>query len=162
VSPPQDTSIRITPNDVTPTLVKRIMGAAGDTLVMRRGHLLVNGVAAPGRNTQVVLPDSMAADPNPLFAWEHRVEVRGSRFGPPVAAPTLHDWGPIVVPPEMFFMMGDNRDNSVDSRFYGLVPRENIRGTPAFVYYSYDAGEGLPYVRAVTEIRWSRLGTWIR
>jgi signal peptidase I len=59
-------------------------------------------------------------------------------------------------------MMGDNRDNSVDSRYYGPVPRENLRGTPTFVYYSYDPIDGLDYVRALTEIRWRRLGTWIR
>ena len=58
-------------------------------------------------------------------------------------------------------MMGDNRDNSVDSRYYGPVPRANLRGTPTFVYYSYDPACDAPLCR-VTGIRWRRLGTWIR
>lgn len=162
VSPPQDAAIRITPTDVTPTLIKRIVGVAGDTLVMRQGRLLVNGTVAPGQNTDHVLPDAIADQPQPLFSWQHRIEVRGSRFGPPSASPSLHNWGPIVIPAGMFFMLGDNRDNSVDSRYYGLVPRANLRGTAMFVYYSYDTEGGIDYFRAVTEIRWRRLGTWIR
>ena len=59
-------------------------------------------------------------------------------------------------------MMGDNRDNSVDSRYYGIVPRRNFRGRPTFVYYSFDMERGVDYFRAITEIRWRRLGTWIR
>ena len=162
VSPPQDAAIRITPTDVTPMLIKRIVGVAGDTLMMRQGRLLVNGTVAPARNTDYVLPDAIADQPHPLFAWQQRIEVRASRFGPPPASASLHNWGPLVVPAGMFFMLGDNRDNSVDSRYYGPVPRANLRGTPMFVYYSYDTESGVDYVRAVTEIRWRRLGTWIR
>lgn len=162
VSPPQDPSIRITPKNVTPTLVKRIVGMGGDTLMMRQGRLSVNGVDVATPNTAYLLPESVASVPQPIFEWEHAIEIRGSRFGPPVERPSLHEWGPIVVPVEMFFMMGDNRDNSVDSRYYGPVPRENLRGRPMFVYYSYSPEEGVEYLRALTAIRWSRLGTWIR
>lgn len=162
VSPPQDPAIRITPDDVTPTLVKRIVGIPGDTILMRRGVLVVNGTIVASHNTTTVLPDDIANAPSPLFDWQHHFEVAGSRFGDPVIKPTVHDWGPLVVPSEMFFMLGDNRDNSVDSRYYGLVPRANLRGTPTFVYHSYDTESGLDYFRAITEIRWRRLGTWIR
>jgi signal peptidase I len=161
ISPPQDVTIRIAPNEVTPTLVKRIVGVAGDTLVMRHGQLTVNGVAVPSPNA-FVLPDSFADQPQTIFAWQHQIEIRDSRFGQPVTAPSLHEWGPLVVPPGTFFMMGDNRDNSVDSRYYGPVPRANLRGTPMFVYYSYDPERGIDYVRALTAIRWHRLGDWIR
>ncbi|HET9775178.1 MAG TPA: signal peptidase I [Gemmatimonadaceae bacterium] len=161
VSPPQDPTIRITPQQVTPTLVKRIVGIGGDTLLMRHGHLLVNGAAVAAPNS-FLLPDSIADQPQPIFEWQHRIELGGSRFGPPIAAPSLHEWGPIIVPDGTYFMMGDNRDNSVDSRYYGPVPRANLRGTPTFVYYSYDPESGLDYFRAVTAIRWGRLGTWIR
>lgn len=162
VSPPQDAAIRITPTDVTPMLVKRIVGVGGDTLMMRHGRLLINGTVTPARNTDYVLPDAIADQPQPLFSWQRRIEVRGSRFGPPPALPSLHNWGPLVIPAGMFFMLGDNRDNSVDSRYYGPVPRANLRGTPMFVYYSYDTERGVDYFRAVTEIRWRRLGRWIR
>jgi signal peptidase I len=160
VSPPQDPSIRISPDDVTPTLVKRIVGVAGDTLLMRRGQLIVNGRPMPSPNS-FVLPDDVADQPQPIFAWQHRIEISGSRFGSPVQDPSLHEWGPIVVPAGTFFMMGDNRDNSVDSRYYGLVPRANLRGTPTFIYYSYDPERGIEYLRAATAIRWNRLGHWI-
>jgi signal peptidase I len=161
VSPPQDPTIRISPEDVTPTLVKRIVGVSGDTLLMRHGHLLVNGASVDSPNS-FVLPDTIADQPQAIFAWQHRIEHRGSRFGAPVADPSLHEWGPVVVPDGTYFMMGDNRDNSVDSRYYGPVPRANLRGTPTFVYYSYDPEAGLDYFRAITAIRWRRLGTWIR
>ena len=70
-------------------------------------------------------------------------------------------------------MMGDNRYCSKDSRYWGVVPKENIRGRPLFVYYSYvpGAGEGTDQcsgqvsdrpVSFITDIRWSRLGHWIR
>jgi len=152
ISPPQDFTIRISPDEITPTLVKRIVGVAGDTLLMRHGQLIVNGVSFGSPNS-FALPDSVADQPQPIFAWQ---------FGPPVAAPSLHEWGPVIVPDGSYFMMGDNRDNSIDSRYYGPVPRTNLRGTPMFVYYSYDPESGLDYFRAVTAIRWRRLGTWIR
>lgn len=162
VSPAQDPAIRISPDDSTPTLVKRIAGVAGDTLMMRHGELLVNGVVSPRYNDVFVLPDSIGDQPQPLFQWQRSLAVSGSRFGAPVASPSTHEWGPIVVPSGTYFMIGDNRDNSVDSRYYGPVARDRIRGTPMFVYYSYDQNEGIDYLRAVTGIRWRRLGTWIR
>ena len=160
VSPPQDVTIRISPDEVTPILVKRIVGVAGDTLVMRHGQLAVNGRFVPSPNA-FRLPDAAADQPQALFAWQHQIELRGSRFGPPVAAPSLHEWGPLVVPSGTFFMMGDDRDDSVDSRYYGPVPRANLRGTPMFVYYSYDPECGAGYLCGVSAIRWHRLGRWI-
>jgi signal peptidase I len=160
-SPPQDPSIRIAPDEITPTLVKRIVGVGGDTLAMREGRLYVNGVAE-SRPVIPGAPDTFTSDPMPIFRWQHAVETSASSLGPAVARPTLHEWGPLVVPRGTYFMMGDNRDDSVDSRFYGPVPRANLRGTPTFVYYSYEPDVGTPYLRAVTAIRWWRLGTWIR
>ncbi|AHG92719.1 signal peptidase I (plasmid) [Gemmatirosa kalamazoonensis] len=154
VSPPQDPSIRMAPDEITPVLVKRIVGVGGDTLAMRAGRLYVNGVAESRGATPA---SDFTREPLPIFAWQHQLETSSAS-----TRPTLHDWGPLVVPRDMYFMMGDNRDDSVDSRFYGPVPRANLRGTPTVVYYSYDTEAGLDWFRAVTEIRWRRLGTWIR
>ena len=162
VSPSQDPAIRISPDDSTPTLVKRIAGVGGDTLLMRHGELLVNGVVAARRNEAFLLPDSVADQPMTLFDWQHSLEARGTRFGTPVAMPSAHEWGPIIVPTGTYFMIGNNRDNSVDSRYYGPVARDRIRGTPMFVYYSYNPEDGIEYIRAATTIRWRRLGAWIR
>lgn len=73
-------------------------------------------------------------------------------------APDLHNWGPLVVPPDSLFLLGDNRDASYDGRYYGFVPRENLLGRPFVVYYSYDddSWRSLPFVTAV---RWHRLFT---
>jgi len=161
VSPPQVEAIRITPDQVTPTLVKRIVGVAGDTVFMRAGVLYVNGTAEPGTDSVPSATDPRNVE-DALFSWQQGIALRGSRFGEPVAKPTLHNWGPLLVPAGHFFMMGDNRDNSVDSRYYGAVPRENMRGRPTFVYYSFDMEQGVDYFRAFTEIRWKRLGTWIK
>jgi signal peptidase I len=75
---------------------------------------------------------------------------------PATYQPDLHDWGPIVVPPDSFFMMGDNRDSSYDGRYWGFLPRLNVRGRPLIVYFSYDKNsyKPLPFLSA---IRWGRL-----
>ena len=161
-SPPQDPAIRISPEEITPTLVKRVIGVPGDTLYMRDALLFVNGIAQPRKDsTDIATPDVANAEQQ-FFNWQHEFELKSSHFGDPVTKPTLHSWGPLVVPAGRYFMMGDNRDNSVDSRYYGLVPRQNFRGRPTFVYYSFDMDRGVPYFRALTQIRWRRLGTWIR
>ena len=107
-------------------------------------------------STQPDFPDD--AD----FAWQARYGLTNTRFGSAPAQPTHDNWGPLLVPPTHYFMMGDNRYDSKDSRYWGFVPRKNFRGRPMFVYYSYDTEAGLDYFRAVTEIRWSRIGHWVR
>ena len=161
--------------DFTPTLVKRLIGMPGDTLYMRQGQLYLNGVP----QHQSFAATNPKTDPNAIdrdFDWQHTVEVTGSRFGAPPAQPTHDDWGPLVVPANHYFMMGDNRYCSKDSRYWGVVPRENVRGTPLFVYYSYVPGpppaekpldpcDGQISDRPLpplTDIRWTRLGHPIR
>ena len=150
-------------NDPTPTLVKRLVGTPGDTLYMRNGLLYLNGIAQRQGYGIVATPDSgMGNFVSPLFDWQKKFGLRSSRFGPTPAQPRLDNWGPIVVPPNKLFMMGDSRHNSKDSRYWGLVPRENVRGKPLFVYYSYNADDSDRPLPFITDIRWSRLGHWIR
>lgn len=150
------------PQDPTPTLVKRLVAVAGDTVHMRGGLLHVNGTPKPQ-------PDAMRENPHadgsfhvPLFDWQKKYEVRGSRLGDPPASATLDDWGPLAIPDGFLFMLGDNRYDSKDGRYWGLVPRENVRGRPSFVYYSYNAADSDRALPFITDIRWGRLGTVIR
>ncbi len=158
--------------DFTPTLVKRLIGMPGDTLFMRDGLLNVNGV--PQR--QSFASSNPGGDNNSVaanFEWQHTIEAKNTRFGPPPAQPTLGNWGPLIIPANRYFMMGDNRYCSKDSRYWGVVPRDNIRGRPLFVYYSYVPGpddsndpcsgqvSDRP-VSFITDIRWTRLGHWVR
>ena len=150
-------------NEATPTLVKRLVGTPGDTLYMRNGLLYLNGIAQRQGYGIAAAPDSgMGNFVSPLFDWQKKVGLKSSRFGSAPAQPSLDNWGPIVVPPNRLFMMGDSRHNSKDSRYWGFVPRENVRGKPLFVYYSYNADDSDRPLPFITDIRWSRLGHWIR
>jgi signal peptidase I len=150
-------------NDPTPTLVKRLVGTPGDTLYMRSAVLYVNGIAQrQGFGTSPTANPEAANAVDPLFDWQKKVGLKASRFGAAPAQPTHDNWGPFVVPPSRLFMMGDSRYNSKDSRYWGFVPRENVRGKPLFVYYSYNADDSDRPLPMLTDIRWSRIGHWIR
>ena len=149
--------------DPTPTLVKRLVGTPGDTLFMRKGVLYVNGIAQrQGFGATSPVNPEMANSVDPLFDWQKKVGLRSSRFGAAAAQPNHDNWGPLVVPPRRLFMMGDSRYNSKDSRYWGFVPRENVRGKPLFVYYSYNADDSDRPLPMITDIRWSRIGHWIK
>jgi len=90
------------------------------------------------------------------------VGLTSSRFGGAPAQPTHDNWGPFVVPAGHYFMMGDSRYNSKDSRYWSFVPRKNIRGKPMFVYYAYNADDSDRPLPFITDIRWGRIGHWIR
>jgi signal peptidase I len=149
--------------DPTPTLVKRLVGTPGDTLYMRDGLLHVNGIAQrQGFGADTTPEPGLANSVDPLFDWQKKVGLKTSRFGAAPAQPTHDNWGPLVVPSRRLFMMGDSRYNSKDSRYWGFVPRENVRGKPLFVYYSYNADDSDRPLPMLTDIRWSRIGHWIR
>lgn len=149
--------------DPTPTLVKRLVGTPGDTLFMRKGVLYVNGIAQrQGYGASTPVNPEMANSVDPLFDWQKKVGLRSSRFGAAVSQPNHDNWGPLVVPPRRLFMMGDSRYNSKDSRYWGFVPRENVRGKPLFVYYSYNADDSDRPLPMITDIRWGRIGHWIK
>jgi signal peptidase I len=152
-------------DDPTPTLVKRMVGMPGDTLFMRQGLLYVNGVPQRQGFGATAGPSASSSQPNEtseLFAWQHRIELKQSRFGAAPAQPTHDNWGPLLIPAGNYFMMGDNRYESKDSRYWGIVPRENVRGRPIFVYYSYRADDSDRPLPFITDIRWGRIGTRIR
>lgn len=140
------------PHDPTKHYVKRLVGLPGDTLAMQDKTLTVNGepVAEPYARHEDPL-DAHSPDMN----WQAQYltgQVERLRY-----RPTRDNWGPIVVPPEQYFVLGDNRDDSQDSRYWGFVDGEAIRGKPLFVYYSFNP-RTLEQVPWLTEIRWDRIG----
>ncbi|MEP7227572.1 MAG: signal peptidase I [Gemmatimonadales bacterium] len=138
-------------------VVKRLIGMPGDTLSMENGELFRNGA-------RVNEPYAVRSDPTRSEDPIQRAKMREWQLPHLVNRdeatyqPDLQEWGPIVVPPDSFFMMGDNRDSSYDGRYWGFLPRANVRGRPLVVYFSYDPSSwrALPFVTAV---RWSRLFT---
>jgi signal peptidase I len=130
-------------------LVKRVIGLPGEKVELRHRELYIN--------------DHKLDEP-------YVVHIDAQEVG------RRDNFGPIRIPPDHFFFMGDNRDNSNDSRFWGLAPRESFIGKPLFVYWSY---EDEPYSREltvsewlehtasvathfVTKTRWLRTGTVLR
>ncbi|MGE5278252.1 MAG: signal peptidase I [Acidobacteriota bacterium] len=104
-------------------LVKRAVAGPGNTVQVRDKALYVDGKPADGPYVQHIYPDLYRkTDPEP------------SEMG------VIRDqFGPFAVPPGRYFGMGDNRDNSLDSRFWGPIPRPNIFGRPFLIYWSYEA-----------------------
>lgn len=137
------------------TVVKRVVGMPGDTLAMEDNRLQVNGGAVD--EPFVIRTDPLADHEDPkMRGWQMRYLV--SDRDPRRYRPTLKNWGPIVVPPDSFFVMGDNRDNSYDSRYWGFLGRDRIRGRPLVVYFSYDPSGVLP-LPILSAVRWGRLLT---
>lgn len=149
--------------DPTPTLVKRLIGMPGDTIYARDGLVYINGAAQRQGYASAANPKGEGTIHDPLMEWQHRIELTGTRFGAPPKEPQVDNWGPLLVPQGHYFMMGDNRYFSKDSRFWGVVPRANVRGRPLFIYYSYVGGgesdRPLPFI---TDIRWGRIGHLIK
>ena len=123
------------PEDPTRDFIKRVIGLPGDTIEMRNKKVYVNGAPLSEPYAHFIYPpeepDSSAPD------------VSTSRD-------LLRAFPEMKVPPDNYFMMGDNRDNSEDSRYWGFMPRDYVKGKALFVYFSF--GEG-----GVANIRWSRL-----
>ena len=135
------------------TVVKRVVGMPGDTLAMEDNLLMVNGAAAA--EPFVLKTDPLADHEDPkMRGWQARY-LTGGR-DPRAYRPTLKNWGPILVPADSFFVMGDNRDNSYDSRYWGFLGRDRIRGRPLVVYFSYDPNGILP-LPIFSSVRWGRL-----
>jgi signal peptidase I len=136
-------------------VVKRVIGMPGDTLEMRRGTLVRNGEDTP--EPYILRLDSLSDPIEPeMKAWQ--VGYLLPSVDRDDYHPSRDNWGPLVVPTGQYFVMGDNRDTSYDSRYWGFVDRRVIRGRPLFVYYSFDQGSP-KRVRFLTAIRWGRLGT---
>ncbi|HYD54363.1 MAG TPA: signal peptidase I, partial [Gemmatimonadaceae bacterium] len=150
------------PEDPSKNFVKRLVGLPGDTLAMRDGMLVRNSEALPERYVSHSEP---GVDPaGEEFRWQRDYVVRTADAAAGAAAayhPSRNNWGPLVVPEGNYFVLGDNRDNSLDSRYWGFVPDSLVKGRPFVIYYSFspDTSEHLAWL---TQIRWTRLGERVR
>ena len=151
------------PHEPEKNYVKRVVGVPGDTLEMRDKVLLVNGGPLEEPYAQYIDQEGDAV--HQAMTWQ-----RGFLVASPTAKryrssgryhPSRDTWGPIHVPDGSYFVLGDNRDNSEDSRYWGFVSRDAIRGRPWVVYYSFDRTEGDP-VPWINAVRWDRVGHVIR
>jgi len=142
------------PKDPSTLYIKRIAGVPGDTLAMRDGVLLIDGRA---QAEPYATHSDTSADPAPEeFRWQRGYLVpQGSVEDGD--HPSRNNWGPLVVPEQSYFVLGDNRDNSLDSRYWGFVPARSIEGRPIFVYYSYEP-DTTGRFPLLTHVRWHRIG----
>jgi signal peptidase I len=138
-------------------LVKRLIGLPGDTLIMRDKNLFVNGEPAV---EPYVHQDRSTGDFNDaVMGWQE--EFLSSGVDRASYYPTRDNWGPIVVTEGKLFLLGDNRDESYDSRYWGFLDRNRIEGRVALIYFSYNK-ESLRPFPWLREIRWSRIGDRVR
>jgi signal peptidase I len=110
------------PDNPDRDFIKRVVGLPGDHIQEVDKTVSVNGTPFPTTHTYHTDPHTYAADENLQEVYRKR-----------------DNFGPVQIPPDGYWAMGDNRDNSYDSRFWGPVPRDNIKGRALLVYWSYQA-----------------------
>jgi signal peptidase I len=122
------------PMDIRQTFVKRVMGVPGDHLRLANKRVFLNGhpLEEPYKYNKTEYIDSYRDN----FPGEPNVNLYQPAQEMLMNNVQNHE---VVVPPGHYFAMGDNRDSSLDSRYWGFVPRENIIGKPLIIYWSYDA-----------------------
>ena len=139
--------------------VKRVIGVPGDTIQVRDKTVSVNGV--PQDEPYKIHVDSTVYGTDPWTPEDLKIR---------------DNYGPVKVPPNHYFVMGDNRDNSNDSRYWGFVTWEELIGKPLFIYWSYESDPYLPGDKTFREwvdsyatiavhffdkTRWFRIGTLV-
>lgn len=140
--------------------IKRCIAVAGDTIEVRNGDVYING--RPEGIKEFI---GRKYDPEDgYYVLEYRVNTpEGKKYvirHYENRNPALDNYSPVVVPEGHLFMMGDNRDNSQDSRWWGTLPYDNVVGQAMIIYFSWD--KRVPLQRVHKKIRWGRIGDVIR
>lgn len=119
------------PKDPDKDFIKRVIGVPGDTVKVRNKKIFVN-------NVQLSVDHGVHSDPNIIPAQMNQRD----------------NFGPVTVPENSYFVMGDNRDNSYDSRFWGFVGEKAIKGKAFIIYWSWDSDN--------FGVRWGRIGSLLK
>jgi signal peptidase I len=127
-----DVVVFVFPEDRTKDFIKRVVAIPGDTVEVRAGMLYLNGERAP--------------DPHAYFEKSAAERLPGSQ---------ADYMAPLKLGPGQYFMMGDNRDHSYDSRFWGPITRNAIEGRALFIYWS--CADELSALSCFYDVRWSRI-----
>jgi signal peptidase I len=135
--------------------IKRVIGLPGDTVELREKKVYINGKPLDEPYVHFLQPPGGESELHEVTSFDVRER-----------------YGPVTVPANQYCMMGDNRDNSQDSRYWGFMPRENVKGKALLIYWSYEAGredyeeegagatiKGLAsvFVHFFTRTRWDRM-----
>ena len=146
------------PDDPNRDFIKRVIGLPGDTIELKSKKVYIDGKPLDEPYVHFLTPPS--AENEEITAYDVR-----------------ENFGPVTVPPDHLFVMGDNRDNSEDSRYWGFLPRSYVKGKALVIYWSYEAGRedyedqglgasikqmGSILVHFFTKTRWERLFHQIR
>jgi signal peptidase I len=156
---------------ITTNYVKRVIGVPGDHIRIEGQNVIVNGTVLPEHRIDAIDHNDKA----PLEIRKNPPRKAGESYDvywrPDVEEDDypifqfVGDGKEIVVPAAHYFVMGDNRNNSEDSRWWGFVSRDLVIGRAMFVYWSYDESApatGNPLVDFFTNTRWSRTGTMVK
>jgi len=136
--------------------IKRVIGLPGETLQLKDKKIFINGKPLDEPYVHFLEPPRGSSELSEVTSSDVR-----------------ENYGPVTVPPNQYFMMGDNRDNSADSRYWGFMPRDYVKGKALLIYWSYEseredyedesasaAVKGLAsvFMHFFTKTRWDRLG----
>jgi signal peptidase I len=124
------------PEDPGRDFIKRVIGLPGETLEIREKQVYVDGEPLTEPYTHFLQPVGRA-DAGEVTAFDVRER-----------------YGPVTIPTDQYFVMGDNRDNSQDSRYWGFLPRDYVKGRALVIYWSFESGHNL---NVLSSIRWGRL-----
>jgi signal peptidase I len=123
------------PDEPDRDFIKRVIGLPGDRLELHRKKVYINGQPLDEPYVQYLEPPSTE--------------------GPPLRDDKREEYGPVTIPANQYFMMGDNRDNSQDSRFWGFLPATYVKGQALFIYFSFEDGGSLTHF--FSDVQWHRL-----
>lgn len=150
--------------------VKRVIGLPGDHIEIKKDRVFVNGEELPEHRITAIDHDDDPAtleqeNNQPLKTVNDPPRKDGELYTVYYSNKPLEEGKPVDVPADSYFVMGDNRNNSEDSRFWGFVPRDLVVGRAMFVYWSYDesvAPSGNFLMDFFRNSRWHRTGTMIK